>query len=230
MTDLTIACVLTGRTKYNMVHVERLRKGVVKYLKRPFSFVCLTDWISVKFPSGDSNDFFWHIDGVRLPKWWGKMALFERAFDEGRSRVIYFDLDTVIVGDLSPLADLDVPFGICANFTRAKHTHWPCKYGSCVMSLEPGFGPEIWQAFSAQRKEMLAACGLYGDQLAIEQLYPDAAFLQHLLPINFFLGYRELPKLIQGPTSYKPLNTAAVIFAGSHTPEKCTLPWVRSEL
>lgn len=226
MNDLIIACVLTGRTKYSMIHVERLHSGVTKHLKQAFRFICLTDW---NFPKRNDLHF---IDGVKFPKWWGKINLFDRMFDNGHSRVLYFDLDTVIVGDLSPLANLDVPFGICANFTRAAgHPNWPCKYGSCVMTLGPGFGcTEIWEPFVNRQAEIMRRCSLYGDQKAIEELYPNAALLQHLLPINFFLGYRDLDKLIQGPSSYKPLNTAAVIFAGSHTPEKCTIPWVIDEL
>src|SRR3546814_6635115 len=75
---------------------------------------------------------------------WGKMALFSTAL-RGAGRWVYLDLDTVVAGDLAPLAGWDAgPFGLCANFTRlAGHSAWPCRYGSCVMSLAEGWGDSV---------------------------------------------------------------------------------------
>src|SRR3546814_12241945 len=68
------------------------------------------------------------------------MRISDWSSDVCSSDLVYLDLDTVVAGDLAPLAGWDAgPFGLCANFTRlAGHSAWPCRYGSCVMSLAEG--------------------------------------------------------------------------------------------
>lgn len=163
------------------------------------------------------------VSTLGLQGWWAKMALFN-ARVRPAGRVIYLDLDTVIAGDLQPLAQLDVDFGICANFTRrAGNVSWPCNYGSCVMSFADGWGTHIWDAFNAKRKHFMDEAGRLGDQWVIEQLHDDAALLQDELPKGFFVGYRELPM----HKEVKPPEAHLIIFAGNHKPDNCQLKWIR---
>jgi hypothetical protein len=79
---LTVACVnvenYLGRGEE---YVAKLRAGVARHLAQPHEFVCLRE----------SNK----------PSWWAKIDLFEPGRFEGR--VLYLDLDTVIVGALDAL-------------------------------------------------------------------------------------------------------------------------------
>lgn len=208
---MIIACVRTG-TRYGPEYVERLRNMVARHLPLEHRVVCLTDQPE-------------RIEGVEcievhgLPRWWAKMALFGPEI-RGNDRTLFFDLDTVIVGDLTPLAEWDGTFGICANFTwLSGHPDWPCRYGSCVMSLAPGFGDHIWRAFWAERERWMAECPR-GDQQAIEQIYPHATLLQDVMPEGYFVGRREF-------TERKPDGAAVMVFAGRAKPHNTPYQWLK---
>lgn len=216
--SLSVACVLTGRDKYSMGDVKRLAHLVGKHLRLPHAFVVYTDEQNL---AGARAAFSYvrHVP-AHSPGWWGKMSIFAPRPNE---RLIYYDLDSLPVGDQAPLANLDVEFGICASFTKAAgHTGWPCTYGSCVMTLAPGFGAEIWEAYS---RNPVQARLLYerGDQQAIEAFWPNATLLQDALPAGFFLGYRELDRHPSAP----PPEAALVIYAGGRTPETTGPAWAR---
>ncbi len=216
---LTVACVRTG-TKYDLDYVSRLRDGVARHLERPHRFICLTDQVAV--PIDVEPVWIGHLD---LAGWWGKMALFSPAI-RGAGRCLYLDLDSVIVGDLAPLADWDGAFAICENFTRlAGHATWPCRYGSCAMVFGDGWGLDVWEAFRRNQQGLMADCEK-GDQQAIERLMPDAALLQRVLATQghagFFLNKRELAR---HPVC-APAGAAVVVFGGAQRPHNCRVDWV----
>lgn len=211
---MIVACVRTGG-KYSTDYVYKLRDMVARHLPIPHEFICLTD--NPNHLVGIKTDDIWcyHLQG-----WWGKMALFEPRWRAGE-RVLYFDLDTVICGDLSPLANLFVDFGICANFTRAAgNKSWPCHYGSCVMTLGPNRCENIWHSFNADDYRLMMKAGNYGDQKVLEWLSPAATLLQDVLPQGFFLGYRDL-------ADTKPKECSVVVFAGSSKPHNSNKEWIK---
>ena len=212
---MIVACVRTG-TKYPIEYVYRLRDMVARHLKVPYKFVCLTD---------DPN-LLPDIDCVVVEKgllgWWAKMQLFNTRWRQGH-KVIYFDLDMVICGELAPLAALEVDFAVCGSFTRAAgNKNWPCIYGSCCMVLGVNLGVYIWEIFCRNKVALMAAAGNYGDQMALQHIYPDATILQDVLPQGFFLGYRHL-------THHKPEGCSVVVFAGSNKPHNCNEQWIEKE-
>lgn len=204
---LTVACVRTG-TKYPPYYVKRLRNMVERHLPMEHDFVCYSDG---------------PIKGIETRPaewggWWGKMSLFN---PEGRGRILFFDLDTVIIGDLTPLAEWKGRFGICENFTRlAGHSRYPCRYGSCVMAMSETYGAEVYEKFKRSPDAMMASCR-YGDQEAIERLENNASLLQREMPPGFFIGYRDL-------CNEEP-DASVVIFAGNNKPHNCGLDWVKRE-
>lgn len=216
---MLVACVRIGE-RYAPHYVFRLRDMVAKHLKRSHKFICFTDRPQEVEGTGVVVA---DITSMHLKSWWGKMALFAREWREGQ-RVLYFDLDSVIVGDLTPLLELEIDFGICENFTRlAGNQQWPCRYGSCVMTMGPEFSGDAFRRFWPQRDELMARAGKFGDQMVVEELLPDATLLQRFLPSGFFLGYRDLPKHKARP----PKNCSVVIFAGSAKPHNCGITWVK---
>lgn len=211
---MIVACVRTG-TKYGTEYVERLAAGVRRHLRPDVRIICLTDQF-------DAVDGVLSIDvaDTGLKGWWAKFCAFQLAATLG-DRVLYLDLDTVVVGDLSPLAALDVEFGICGSFTRAAgNATYPCRYGSCVMTISPAFGDTVWTGFRKAQDRLMAAAGTYGDQHAIEALAPSATILQDVLPPGFFLGYRDLG-------AAKPEGCSLVIFAGKSKPHNCDEKWIK---
>jgi len=84
-----VLCVKVGK-KYSVDYVYRLRNMVRRHLLCEHEFICLTDK---------------QIAGVSCvpcdkPKWWGKVDVFSY---EGPC--IYFDLDTIIINDITPIAE-----------------------------------------------------------------------------------------------------------------------------
>lgn len=207
---ITIACVRTG-DRYGIEYVAKLRDMVARHLPIEHRFICLTD-------QPDKLDGVEMIPVMGLPGWWAKMALFSQSV-RGEGKCLYFDLDTVIIGDLTPLAEIDAQFATCANFTRAVKADYPCRYGSCIMVLADGFGSDIWAAFMAESDRFIKGCK-YGDQQAIEQLYPDAVLLQDVLPEGYLVGRRDF-------TDQKPEKAAVMIFAGPHKPHNTPHKWLR---
>src|SRR5580704_9346260 len=112
--DVTFACVLHGAWPQNApslgeTYVRYLYEGIRKNVRgRPWRFVCFTD--------RDASDP--RLEGIAtraLPTgfngWFNKLYLFApEAFPAGH-RIVSFDLDTVVVGDIEPLlgVDLSVP-------------------------------------------------------------------------------------------------------------------------
>lgn len=208
MTSFT--CVWTGQ-KYGPEYVERLRNAV------PGPLTCLTDRDD-RIADVDMRP----IRHLGLDGWWAKMALFDPRM-RGPGRSIYLDLDMVVCGDLAPLMNLDLDFGICANFARAAGSlNWPCRYGSCCMTFRESWGWGVWKAFCDDRRGLIERAGKHGDQWIVERLVPSATLLQDHLPEGFFLHYRDLNR----HTAANP-GASVVVFAGRHTPVNCSIKWVK---
>lgn len=85
---VTVACVLRSGGIYNATWVERLKAGVDRNLTEPHNFVCLSD---VPAPRTVPLKHGWE-------GWWSKMELFAL-----HGPVLFFDLDTLIIGDLGDI-------------------------------------------------------------------------------------------------------------------------------
>ena len=219
---LTVLCVLNG-TKYDASYVAKLRAMVGRHLKVTHRFLCISDR-TLGIPGVE--ELVTELKGYSTA-WWAKMMLFAPEV-RGDGPAIYFDLDTVICGDLSPLAFIagNYKFAICENFTkRAGHPTWPCAYGSAVMTFGRGWGQDVFDAWYARHMEWMADAGQYGDQMVIEKLAPGMPLLQSLTPRGYFLGYRELADHRHN----RPPGASVVVFAGRNKPHNTDVEWVRRE-
>jgi len=218
MADPILACVRTG-TVYPMKYVINLRNAIYRYMPKPYSIICFTD----QQDRCEGVEFI-DIGGLGLlglGGWWAKMILFSTEW-RGQRKVIYLDLDTVLVNDIAPLAAVPGEFAICESFTRlAGNRAYPCKYNSSVMVIGGGMAGFVWSRFEAQREALLKKHERYGDQACIEELYGDAPFLQSLVPVGFFLNYRHL-------TMIPPKVASVINFGGANKPANCTIPWVQA--
>jgi hypothetical protein len=100
---LTVACVWKrGESTYDQHdYITPLRNAVARHLPQPHRFVCLTDAEAV--PEGVERIPLRH--GWR--GFWSKVELFRPGLFRGPA--LYFDLDTIICGDITPLAAFDGP-------------------------------------------------------------------------------------------------------------------------
>jgi len=213
---MIVACVRTG-TVYPFEYVTKFRNMVRRHLSGEYTIACMTDQ-----PERCEGVEFIDISVVGLHGWWGKMLLFEPLWRD-RKKIIYIDLDTVLIGSLDPLADVPGEFSICESFTRlAGNVEYPCHYNSSVMVIGGGMASFVWSRFDASRDALMRKHDRYGDQACIEELYPRAVFLQRLVPKGFFLNYRHL-------TNHKPPAAAMINFGGARKPHNCPIEWVQRE-
>ena len=98
---VTVACVLKSGGDFTPEYVYRLREGVAKYTTVPHRFVCLTDQVLDCETIALTDD---------LEGWWSKLELFKLA-----GQVVYFDLDTVIAGDIDALLSYPHTFTMLSN-------------------------------------------------------------------------------------------------------------------
>jgi hypothetical protein len=102
---ITVACVLKSGGDYDAEYVERLRDGVAANLSG-HRFVCLSD-----VPVPCERIPLRH----NFPGWWAKLELF---YLDGP--VLFFDLDTVIAGDLTAIAVYPHRFTAVDDFYRPR--------------------------------------------------------------------------------------------------------------
>jgi hypothetical protein len=175
---LTIACVLWQGTfhrkaspyrvrqiKYTPDWVMKLRNMVKRNLLLPYEFVCLTN-----------KPFI--LKGVKTvplehdwPGWWSKMELYRPDMDW--ERVLYLDLDVVILQDLWPFAAFPADFGIGAAFGHPRRLKSGVRYGynSSVIVFDREAVELIWQRFQAAPDKWM---GIFrGDQDFLQDQFPD---------------------------------------------------------
>lgn len=124
--SLTVACVLRSGGEYDETWVHALRRQVDEHLEVEHRFVCLTD----TDPSG--------VEVVPLrhdwPGWWSKAELFRLT-----GRVLYLDLDTLIVDGIDALAGYDGGFATLRDFWSPEIS------ASGVMVWDGGDPPPIYE-------------------------------------------------------------------------------------
>lgn len=144
---MKVACVLRSGGEYNADHVASLRDQVAEYLPAA-DFVCFSD---VDVP----------CERIPLehdwPGWWAKMELFRPDIPGG---LLYLDLDSRIVGDLSSIAAR-------RRLTVLSDFYWPGKIQSSMMLVPQAAKAEIWQAFTTDPDRHMRECVTrerWGDQ------------------------------------------------------------------
>ena len=131
---MIIACVLRSGGRFTTEWVEALQEGIERYHPGR-KLLCLTD---IPQPSREVIDTRFTTD---LPGWWSKISLFEPGLFTG-DRVLYLDLDTVVVGDLGDLLAWDGRVAVLSDFYHAANM------ASGVMLWRGDELSHIWDAFS----------------------------------------------------------------------------------
>lgn len=95
----TVACVLRSGAEYNREHVLALYRQVARWWPpgEELRFIALSD-APIHY-GGIETRAIGHTHEGTCVGWWAKMALFHPA-QEDLGDILYFDLDTLIVGDL----------------------------------------------------------------------------------------------------------------------------------
>ncbi len=168
--SVTFVCVNAGNyLGRGAEYVNILFDSVMRNLpmEKRGRFVCFTD----------DNDGLHHgIETRALPHglkgWFNKLWLFKRGHFEDGERLVFLDLDTVIMSNIQLLVDYRGDFAILRDFFR------PDGYGSGVMAWEANTYCHIWDDYEAASFPDIEG----GDQIWIEPRVPDADRIQDLFP------------------------------------------------
>src|SRR4029077_4234365 len=110
---LYICCIRAGE-KFSPAYVVHLKDMVIRNLDAVEGrFVCFTDRPH-ELPEGIGTAPL----PADLPGWWSKLALFRKGLFPDGDRVLFFDLDTLIVGAIDRLAAYNGDFAILQDFYR----------------------------------------------------------------------------------------------------------------
>ena len=206
-----------------MLHIVCVNKG--NYLGRGVEYVnVLYDQVRRNLESGTKGEFVVFTDKMEtgyhpeivqrlLPDtvtgWWSKLYLFKRGLFRDGDRVLFFDLDTLIIGTLDDVAKYDGEFAMLRDFYR------PNNMQSSVMAWRAGFGAHIWDEYL---NAGMPTHDPHGDQNWIEGLTePDV--LQDLFP-GAFVSYKVHCK------PYPPRGARIIVFHGKPRPHEVLGGWV----
>lgn len=195
---LTIACVwIKANVPYPVEYVANLRSMVARHLSRSHRFVCFTDRPE-QVPMGVEPIAVSHPKN--LAGWWAKLNLFTPGVLPFGSRVLYLDLDTLIVDALDPIVDFPAPFALiphAGTFNGKDGKAVVKRFNSSVMVWQAGYNTNLYLDFDKSVSDRL-----HGDQDWIGEQMPDAS----MFPIEWFPRLSEL-------RGQKPTPPAKVVLA-----------------
>jgi len=196
-----VACVLKDGPDYNEEYVRRLVHGCECSFTGDHDVVCLSDK---------------HIDVpckvVKLrhnwPGWWSKIELFRPDVFEEYERVIYLDLDTVLVGNTDGLVSHPCRFAMLHGFRK------PERRASGIMVWEGDFSKLYYQMVKQER------------QILVDEKAWDQVFIADNVR-EYYCEPDLVQDMIDGVVSYKnhvrgkgglPKGTRIVCFHGRPRP------------
>lgn len=142
-----IACVLNKSPTFQADYVGRLYSGISEHLES-FEFVAVqSTW----------------------PGWWSKMELFDPAIN---GDILYFDLDTIIVGPIDEL--------FTGYLTLLADFNVPKLVETGVMFLPEVDREEVWSAWSSDPQAVMKKYRT--DGAFLREFYSDAYRWQDVLP------------------------------------------------
>ena len=180
---LTVACVwVQGHVPFTVEYVTKLHAMCHRWIDRPFRFVCFTDRPEM-MPPGVHPIVI--ASPGKLKGWWSKVELFNPNHHL-TGRVLYLDLDTLIVNTLDAILDYPAPFALAPHagtFNGKDGLQVVKRFNSSVMVWDAGTQDHVWKNWTPK-----IAQRLHGDQDHIGEQCPFAS----AMPVEWFPRLSEL--------------------------------------
>lgn len=179
----TIACLwVRGHIPFGVEYVERLKSMADRFAGAEFQMVCLTDRPD-ELPRDIRPICISPFPDVKA--WWNKLLLFSPSMPL-RGRVVYLDLDVLLVNFLWPIVEQTSRIALAphaGNFNGAGGLSVVKRYNSSVMSFEAGSMPSLFTRWTPD-----VARRLWGDQDWIGEQVPD----EQTMPLAWFPRLSEV--------------------------------------
>jgi len=226
--DVIDCACLIHDTLYDWTYVDRLYRSLCRNLTptvRMHVFTESTRHVPNPYIRHDLEEW----DGVRGPKrsWWYKVQLFNpQHWDTGYTKMLYFDLDTVIVSNIDWLwQQPDVRFWAARDFKYLmKSSRW-C-INSSVMWFDPMKYQYVYREFDLKQIVNNPRCPWHGDQDYIySKIKDDVAYYStdQILSYRWEVAeggydFRYRKHLDPGGPSVLPSDASILIFHGNPKP------------
>ena len=160
------------RFVYGPEHVDRLASAVRANLDMDYRFVVVTDHRAEAFTEVDEVVPLWP-DFREHGRCYTRLKCFDPAIrDVLGDRLVWIDLDSVVLGDLTPLFSRTEDF-IIWGFNQQRFISTKNRYCGSMLMMDAGARPEVFKAFNFAEARMLKASkGLVGS---------DQAWIEHVL-------------------------------------------------
>lgn len=193
---LSVCTVLRQSHEYTPDLVVRLAKSVNRHLPG-IPFFCLSD---VPVPGVTVRPLV-----TDWPGWWAKMELFR---PDLIGDLLFFDLDTMIIGSLEDIANVN-------RLTLLEDFYRPTGLGSGMMYIPQDKRARVWASWVRNPLLWMDKYKAGGDQSFLEQAWPDdkAARWQDLVGSQV-LSYKAHIR----PANIVPKDTRVVCFHGQPRP------------
>lgn len=192
--QIVICCVKWG-DKYGPEYANILADMVARNCELPYQFWCFTD-----DPAGLAEEIIVKPLPEGLTGWWNKLALFRPDTFPPKTRVLYLDLDVVVVAGIEPLI----------NTRGITHDWLQGGYNSSVMVFDAGTYEEVWEYFEPSMSRLY-----HGDQDWLTELGG-----WDYLPADWIASYRL------HSVTWPPAGAIIVAFHGEPKPHEITSGWV----
>lgn len=219
---IIVACVETGNYMgRGAEYVAKLYAMVKRNTTMPFEFYVITDdWERPQLPARGWDQ--WHIVQTEHDGWWAKMDLFKKGmFPEG-ARVVYFDLDTIITGNIDRLLvgqTHSLRDGSPSFLGNWRTGGWPLS--TAAMAFTAGDLDEVYEEWRRQGWPITR----WGDdefvRNAVNKLHIDWHSLQHQFPVFASYKFHKL-----GDKGLGPMDKI-VCFVQRPKPHDLTEDWAR---
>ncbi len=212
-----VVCLKWGDL-YGAEYVNRLYSMVARHLQGSFRFICFTE---------DARELRAEIEIQPLPEFeeppweyarfcsaWRKLALLQQGLADLQGKVLFLDLDVVIVGSLDEL------FSFSEHFAMIENWYQPGRGQASAFCFEAGRYHELLDRYQADPIRYLKQYGteqayLSGELLAAKQL----AFF----PAQWFQSFKKhcmpgaLGRLLARPNRL-PAEAKVIVFHGRPNP------------
>lgn len=183
---VTFVCVwVRGNVPYSAEYVLQLKRAVERHYPRVHRFVCLTDAHPHELPGVEVIKIK-PVQGIA--GWWSKIELFNKKH-EICGRVVYLDLDVLIVNSLQPIVEYPAEFALVPHggtFTGRGGLKVIPRYNSSVMVWD--VSPRMHKLFDLWT--INAPRRLWGDQDYIGEMFTG----EETMPPEWFPRLSELTR------------------------------------
>lgn len=207
-------CIKWG-DKYSSEYVNKLLRGISKNTTKSFLFTCFTDNIE-----GITSSSYCEPLPYYTGDWHSKIGLYNQDLYNLEDQIFFFDLDTVITGDLNEIFEYRGDFILLRDFYRKDG------FGSGLMSWRPAAVNYMWKNFHGGKCR-------HGDQGWCEEQYPTADIWQEKFPekiISYKVhikdkGKQRNPNYTKHPGTLD--SSSIVCFHGKPNPHEINEPWIQ---